>query len=119
MLYIHHNSGNFEWTATMLNINKGHNRDIMNKSQALSEYSDFVSKVKEYSHTMPIKEAIDLAVGYAISHNYLDGFFKKHREGIMLSCLTEFNEEVFIAVMTSSLEKSNNSIISSIVLPFA
>ena len=89
------NSGNFEWTATMLNINKGHNRDIMNKCQALSEYSDFVSKVKEYSHTMPIKEAIDLAVGYAISHNYLDGFFKKHREGIMLSCLTEFNEEVF------------------------
>ena len=95
MLYIHHNSGNFEWTATMLNINKGHNRDIMNKCQALSEYSDFVSKVKEYSHTMPIKEAIDLAVGYAISHNYLDGFFKKHKEGIMLSCLTEFNEEVF------------------------
>ena len=44
---------------------------------------------------MPIEEAVDKAVQYAISNNYLDGFFKKHREGIMLSCLTEFNEEVF------------------------
>ena len=88
-------SGNFEWTATMLNINSGHNRDIMEKCQALSQYSEFVAKVKEYNQTRPIKEAIDLAVEYAISHNYLDGFFKKHKEGIMLSCLTEFNEEVF------------------------
>ena len=88
-------SGNFEWTATMLNINKGHNLNIMNKCQALSQYSEFVAKVKEYNQTRPIKEAIDLAVEYAISNNYLDGFFKKHKEGIMLSCLTEFNEEVF------------------------
>lgn len=90
-----YNSGNFEWTATMLNINKGHNLNIMNKCQALSQYSEFVAKVKEYNQTRPIKEAIDLAVEYAISNNYLDGFFKKHKEGIMLSCLTEFNEEVF------------------------
>ena len=88
-------SGSFEWTATMLNINKVHNSDIMNKCQALSQYSDFIAKVKEYNQTRPIKEAIDLAVEYAISNNYLDGFFKKHKEGIMLSCLTEFNEEVF------------------------
>ena len=88
-------SGHFEWTATMLNINKGHNQEIMNKCQALSQYSDFIAKVKEYNRTLPIRESIDLAVEYAISNNYLDGFFQKHREGIMLSCLTEFNEEVF------------------------
>ncbi len=88
-------SNGFEWTATMLNINKGHNLDIMNKCQALSQYSDFVAKVREYNQIMPLKASIDLAVEYAISHNYLDGFFKKHKEGIMLSCLTEFNEEVF------------------------
>ena len=89
------NSGRFEWTATMLNINKGHNLDIMNKCQALSQYSNFIAKVEEYHQTMPIKESIDLAVEYAISNNYLDGFFKKHKETIMFSCLTEFNEEVF------------------------
>lgn len=88
-------SGSFEWTATMLNINKGHNQDIMNKCQALFQYSDFIAKVREYRKTLPIKDAIDKAVVYAISNNYLDGFFKKHREGIMHSCLSEFNEEAF------------------------
>jgi len=30
----------------------------------------FIAKVKEYNKIMPIKEAIDVAVEYAISHNY-------------------------------------------------
>jgi len=88
-------SGHFEWTATMLNINKGHNEKIMNKCQALLQYSEFISKIKEYKKTMSIEEAVDKAITYAISKNYLDGFFKKHKEGIMLSCLTEFNEEAY------------------------
>lgn len=88
-------SGQFEWTATMLNINKGHNQDIMNKCHALFQYSDFIAKIKEYKQTMTMKDAIDKAVNYAVSNNYLNGFFKKHREGIMHSCLSEFNEEAF------------------------
>ena len=88
-------SGNFEWTATMLNINKGHNPDIMNKCQALFQYSDFIANIKEFKQSFPIKDAIDKAVNFAIANNYLDGFFKKHKEGIMHSCLSEFNEEAF------------------------
>ncbi len=88
-------SGQFEWTATMLNINQGHNQEIMDKCQALFQYSDFNAKIKEYKQSMSFEEAVDKAVDYAIANNYLDGFFKKHREGIMHSCLTEFNEEAF------------------------
>ena len=88
-------SGSFEWTATMLNINKGHNQNIMNKCQALFQYSDFIAKVKDFKKTLSIKDAIDKAVNYAITNNYLNGFFKKHKEGIMHSCLSEFNEEAF------------------------
>lgn len=88
-------SGHFEWTATMLNINKGHNQEIMNKCGALFQYSDFNAKVREFNQSMPLKKAINKAVDYAISNNYLDGFFKKHKEGIMHSCLTEFNEEAY------------------------
>ncbi len=88
-------SGEFEWTATMLNINKGHNQEIMDKCQALFQYSDFISKIKEYRQCLSVEDAVNKAVDYAISNNYLDGFFKKHREGIMFSCLTEFNEEAY------------------------
>lgn len=45
-------SGSFEWTATMLNINKGHNQNIMDKCQALFQYSDFIAKVKEFRNTL-------------------------------------------------------------------
>lgn len=88
-------SGSFEWTSTMLNINKGHNQDIMNKCQALFQYSDFIAKIKEFKKSLPVKDAVDKAVNYAIANNYLNGFFKKHKEGIMHSCLSEFNEEAF------------------------
>ena len=88
-------SGAFEWTATMLNINKGHNQQIMDKCLALYQYSDFIAKVKEYRKTLPIKESVDKAVNYAISNNYLDGFFKKHKEGVMQFYLSEFHEEAF------------------------
>lgn len=88
-------SGSFEWTSTMLNINKGHNQDIMNKCQALFQYSDFIAKIKEFKKSLPVKDAVDKAVIYAIANNYLNGFFKKHKEGIMHSCLSEFNEEAF------------------------
>ncbi len=88
-------SGNFEWTSTMLNINQGHNREIMDKCLALFQYSDFITKVKEYKKSFSLKGAIEQAVDYAISNNYLDGFFKKHKEAIMYSCLSEFNEEAF------------------------
>lgn len=89
-------SGMFEWTATMLNINIGHNKELFKKCLPLWQYADYVDKVKTYSQSMPIKEAIDKAVNYAINANYLDGFFKKHKESVMGFSLTEFDEELFI-----------------------
>lgn len=59
----------------MLNINQGHNQELMDKCQALFQYSDFNAKVKEYRQSMSIEEAVDKAVDYAIANNYLDGFF--------------------------------------------
>lgn len=45
---------------------------------------------------MDIKEAIDKAVAEAIESNYLDGFFRKHREGVVNMSLTEYNEAEFV-----------------------
>ena len=36
------------------------------------------------------------AVDIAISQNYLDGFFKRHKEGVVDMSLTEYNEAEFI-----------------------
>ena len=39
-------SGKFEWTATMLNINKGHNAALLGKCAALHAYTEYVARVR-------------------------------------------------------------------------
>ncbi len=88
--------GAYEWTATMLNINMGHNKELLEKCKALHEYAAYVAKVRAYSKETDIKSAIDKAVDEAIKSNYLDGFFKKHKEGVVNMTLTEYNEAEFV-----------------------
>ena len=67
----------------------------MESCVALAQYADFIQWVRENSETMPAKDAVDAAVRQAIAQNYLNGFFKKHREEVVDVSLTEFNEEEF------------------------
>lgn len=90
-------SGMYEWSAVMLNINAGHNQRLMDNCKALRHYALYVAKVKAYSKEMTIEAAVNKAVEEAIREDYLDGFFKKHREGVVNVSLTEFNEAEFIA----------------------
>lgn len=80
----------------MLNINMGHNKELLERCKALYEYSSYVAKVKRYSKETDIKSAVDKAVDEAIKLNYLDGFFRKHKEGVVDMSLTEYNEAEFI-----------------------
>ena len=89
-------SGEFEWTATVYNVNAGRNPAIMESCVALAQYADFIQWVRENSEMMPAKDAVDAAVRQAIAQNYLNGFFKKHREEVVDVSLTEFNEEEFV-----------------------
>ncbi len=59
-------SEGYEWTVTMLNINYGHNKELMSKCNALNEYSIFVSRVRKNIETMNKEEAINEAVDYIV-----------------------------------------------------
>ncbi len=89
-------TGRFEWTASMLNINFGKNQELLGKCKALYEYASYVEKVKKYKKKMSLREAVDKAVNEAIEENYLDGFFRTHKEGVIDVSLTEYNEAEFI-----------------------
>ena len=89
-------TGRFEWTASMLNINFGKNQELLGKCKALYEYASYIEKVKKYKKKMSLREAVDRAVNEAIEENYLDGFFRTHKEGVIDVSLTEYNEAEFI-----------------------
>ena len=70
-------SGDFEWTATMLNINAGRNKTLLQKCKPLYYYSCYVDRVKANVRSGMTKEnAVSEAVNFAIQNDFLDGYFK-------------------------------------------
>lgn len=73
-----------ECTATVININLGHSKDILNGCQTLSEYAQLVSKVREYtSEGRTLGTAIDMAVEYCIDNDILRDFLIRNRSEVV------------------------------------
>ena len=68
-------AGEYEWTATMININSGKNQSVMDSCHVLYEYAVFVAKIKRYRDSMELKEAIDLTVRECIEENISEIFW--------------------------------------------
>ena len=84
--------GCLEFTATMININKGHNQELMEKCRMLKDYSLFIDKVREYKETKSsLKEAIDEASVYCMKHDIMKDYLIKHRHEVRDVFLTEFD----------------------------
>ena len=70
-----------ECTATMLNINYGHNQELMKHCRRLEEYSIFVQCVREYIQSEPsVEDALEKAIDTCINQDVLADFLKKHRD---------------------------------------
>ena len=84
----------FEWTATVININPGHNSALQKNCKPLYDYVRYVGRIADNKKKgLPIKEAVDDAVNWAIEEDFLDGFFKVNKAEVSAMCLTEYDEE--------------------------
>ena len=87
-------SGDFQWTATVINLHLNHNSVLNKNCTPLYHYVKFTAMISENSKSgMNKQEAIEKAVDYAIEEDFLEGFFKIHRMEVIGMCLTEFDEE--------------------------
>ena len=82
-----------EVKALMLNINYGHNTDLLGRSKTLRGYSHFVSIAREYRETMPIREAVKKAVDRCIKENMLADYLIGRKAEVTEMCITEYNEQ--------------------------
>ena len=83
-----------EFKALMLNINPGHNRDLMDKCRKLKEYAAFVASVRGYLGSgEELVDAINDAVEKCIREGVLVEFLSKHRAEVQNLILTEYNEQ--------------------------
>ena len=87
-------SGDFEWTADVININQGANESLVKKCKSLYDYVRLVGRISDNKKNgMEIGQAVREAVDWAIKEKFLEGLVHEQKEEIIAMCLTEFDEE--------------------------
>ena len=96
----------YEWTAKMININVGKNKELLLKCKILGEYSSFVECVRKYSKiNKDFTIAIDNAVNECIEKGILKDFLTKYSAEVKNMLLTEFDEEKDWAIIAKGFEE--------------
>ena len=82
-----------ELKVTMLNINDGHNEELMNSCHVLQEYAQYVARVRKYVAEMPLDEAVERAITECISEGILAEFLRKNRAEVVKVSIFEYDKE--------------------------
>ena len=98
-LFIENGKGkqpSLECTALVLNVNYGHNKDLMERCKTLKEYAQFIAEIRRnLSYGMKAQEAVEEAVEKCIQNDILAGILRKNRGEIVDSILTEWDEDEY------------------------
>ena len=89
------NDHDFEFTATVYNINLGKNKELLDSCEPLKGYSFFVDRVRKNRQHMSTEMAVDEAVRECIANNYIKDVLEEERSAVMLEMLTEFDEKAY------------------------
>ena len=86
-----------ECTATMININYGHNQKLMEACRELYEYSYLIEQIRVgLRQKLPLPDSVDQAVDHCIDQNILKNFLQRHRSEVKNMILEEFDLEKYL-----------------------
>ncbi|MDY5540844.1 MAG: hypothetical protein SPF60_05425 [Lachnospiraceae bacterium] len=86
-----------ECTAVVLNINYGHNKEIMEGCRKLYEYSFFVEEIRKgLIQGLTLEGAVSGAMDTCVHSNILEPFLRRHRAEVHALILEEYDEELHI-----------------------
>ena len=85
-----------EVRAVMLNINWGHNQELMEHCKLLREYSQCIATIREYGKTYADREeGVSKAVDRCIAEGMLADILSKNKAEVITLFLTEFDEQAY------------------------
>lgn len=98
-----------ELKVRMLNINYGHNRQLMEKCRVLKEYAEFVEITRRcVTEDKKLQEALRTAIQYCIENGILSDFLKKYRAEVLGMLLEEFDVDKYERSMKAEgIERMN------------
>lgn len=82
-----------ELKVHLLNINLGHNIEILKQCKLLEEYMQYIQRVRGYAKDIPIEQAVDRAVSECIREGILAEFLEKFRREAIQVSIFEYDEE--------------------------
>lgn len=82
-----------ELAVRTLNINHGHNKELMDKCKPLSDYSYFIAEIRKNLETMSMEQAVAAAVDTCIKEDILQDFLLEQKAEIIAMSIYEYNEE--------------------------
>ena len=85
-----------ELKVAVLNINMGHNKELMEACRTLWEYAEYVRRVRQYRKEMSIEEAVERAITECIAEGILRDFLIKNRAEAKAVSIYEYSEEEHI-----------------------
>ena len=80
---------------TVLNVNEGHNQELMEHCQTLKEYAQYVAKVRKYTSLgeLSLEEAVECAVEECIKEGILAEFLIQNRAEVISMSIFEYNKD--------------------------
>ena len=86
--------GDIEVRVTMLNINYGKNKDLMDTCRPLGEYAWLVDRVRHHQHVLHnFEAAVDAAIDEMPEDFVIRAFLLANRAGVKAMFLTEYDKE--------------------------
>lgn len=91
--------GCIELTVENININFGHNRELLEKCPTLYGYAYFIATVRRNVENMELREAVERAVDECIRQGILKEFLLEQKAEVVAMSIYEYNEEYVRKVM--------------------
>ena len=84
-----------ELRVTVLNVNEGHNAELMEQCQTLKEYAQYVARVRKYTSSteLSLEEAVERAVDECMKEGILSEFLTKNRAEVISMSIFEYDKD--------------------------
>ena len=76
-----------------ININEGHNEELMEQCRTLREYAQYVNCVRKYAKKLELNEAVKLAVDECIRNDILSEFLHANKSEVISMSIFEYDKE--------------------------
>ena len=82
-----------ELNATLLNISGSNNQKLKDACRTLGEYAIYTDRIRSYTETMELPEAVDRAMDECIREGVLKDFLMEHRAEARAMSIFEYDQE--------------------------